>query len=219
MEYHSCFNNKIIMEDLQMKITSNAVFDYPPTNENWSFDFSNELSLDEFAVPHGFEKIADGVLNIEENFPISKRAFINGPSFDKKLVDFIPVAGREYDFKKHKGHVYAISFNGKIVKLGMTADTIQGRIGSYNCGTRAARNKGTCSTTNYHIVESIYGAILNNIKVEIYSYPVINPVVPISIWGDTVSAEVPEVAKFFEKSILRKYKEITGSYPWLSNNG
>ena len=191
----------------------------PPIDPTWVFDFSMELSVEEFIAPLGFAKTADAVLNIAENFPNSTRNFVNGSTFDKKIVDFIPVSSRNHMFNNHNGIIYAIVFDGKIVKLGMSSTTLKERLNSYNCGTRAARAKGTCSTTNFHIIESIYGAILRGIKVEIYSYHITSPTVTINMWNDEVPVKMTAVAKEFEKTLLQKYKEITGTYPWLSFNG
>lgn len=191
----------------------------PPIDPLWVFDFSRELSVEEFITPLEFVKTADAVLNIAENFPNSTREFIKGTTFDKKLVDFLPVRSQMHMVNKHNGIIYAIVFDGKIVKLGMSSTTLKDRLQSYNCGTRAAREKGTCSTTNFHIIESIYGAILRGIKVEIYSYHITSPTVTINMWNDEVPVKMTAVAKEFEKTLLQKYKEITGTYPWLSFNG
>ena len=39
------------------------------------------------------------------------------------------------------------------------------------------------------------------------------------MWNDEVPVKMTAVAKEFEKTLLQKYKEITGTYPWLSFNG
>jgi len=202
-----------------MKFCENDLSSYPVLDEKYSFDFSNELSIDKFAVPNGFLKVADAFFFTPMNFPKSRGKFIDSIMFDKKLVDFKPIKEQSALYNNHKGIVYAIAFDGKIVKLGMSSVTLQKRLMSYNAGTRHNRSNGTCSTTNFHVIESIYCALHKNVAVELYVYAVNNPVVNISIWSDTVSIEIPEVSKFFEKSILQKYKEITGKYPWLSNNG
>lgn len=68
---------------------------------------------------------------------------------------------------KKKGAVYIFVIEGKIFKIGQTIDTLKKRIGSYNCGKLEYRAKGTCSTTNFFVLQSL---LRINKKVEVYTY-------------------------------------------------
>lgn len=53
----------------------------------------------------------------------------------------------------------------KIYKIGSCTTGFKARVGSYNCGKQKARNKGTCSTTNYFVLQTLLNF---NVPVEIY---------------------------------------------------
>ena len=51
--------------------------------------------------------------------------------------------------------VYVMVVKGRIFKIGQTADSVKGRIQSYNCGQQKYRNAGTASVTNYWVLQSL----------------------------------------------------------------
>lgn len=55
---------------------------------------------------------------------------------------------------KERGFVYVFVIEGKIFKVGESITNIKDRIQSYNCGKKAYRENGTCSTTNYFVLQS-----------------------------------------------------------------
>ena len=79
--------------------------------------------------------------------------------------------------------MYIITFNGYIVKIGGTYTGMKNAITSYNCGARKAREKGTCSVTNYHCTEAQYTAIRDGKKVEWYVFDVPTQEVTANIWN------------------------------------
>jgi hypothetical protein len=95
---------------------------------------------------------------------------------------------------------------------------MKGRHSSYNCGTRKARSKGTCSVTNFNITEVQYAAIRDGKKVEWYVFDVpeaeatVNPP-----WCEGVSYKAKTFYKY-ESSLCEKYKQLTGHFPLLSSN-
>jgi len=66
-----------------------------------------------------------------------------------------------------EGFVYVIVVNGKILKIGQTTTTFKSRLSSYNCGTRKFRKRGTASTTNYFVLQSLLAI---GAPAQIYAY-------------------------------------------------
>ena len=197
---------------------------YPDTikvidNDDFVFSLKKQMSVDDFNKKTGIKltKIADCVYNIKENYPNSGRTFINGPEWEGKLIDYIPIPGREKEWKaKAQEWVYAIVYAGKIVKLGRASSGLSGRFASYNCGTKIAMKKGSCSTTNFVVTECNYFALSLSLPVEIYAYKIKETRVPtrINIEGEEVIARAL-IAPTLESKLIGSYKKETGSIPPL----
>ena len=194
------------------------IIEMPLINEDFVVNVEDELSVNEFLIPHGFELSAVGVLNVPQNFPNSKRRFIDGENFDRVLVDYVAVCGKEDDYKNTVGKVYAIVFDGKIVKIGQTSNTLKDRFVSYACGTREYRKRGTCSVTNYHLMESAYAVLKSGGKVEVYSYTIPMITKNINVFGKKKKV-MCKVAHEYENTLLGLYETQVGRYPVLSSNG
>ncbi|GAA7135317.1 hypothetical protein HpCHN52_10900 [Helicobacter pylori] len=54
-----------------------------------------------------------------------------------------------------EGLVYVFAIQGKIFKIGHSITPITKRVQSYNCGKVKYRKNGTCSTTNYFVLQSL----------------------------------------------------------------
>ena len=113
--------------------------------------------------------------------------------------------------------IYFITFDKYIVKIGGTIKGLKGRVGSYLCGTRWNREKGTCSTTNFIVYNACLEHIEKGVKVEIYGFKVPDYKMDIDIFGVTKNVR-PIIYKEYEKYLLKKYSDITGDKPILSNN-
>ena len=154
------------------KIADSSIYDEIAKYQNsrgFKFDHKSQPSVSSFIKTLGEPavKVAHGVLNIEENLPESKRSFIDGQDFEGKLVEYIQ---DDPLFDDNSGeYIYFLAYDKKIVKIGMTTTTIKSRYASYNCGTRKAMKKGSCSSTNYVISECNYTALKKGIKVEIFA--------------------------------------------------
>ena len=80
----------------------------------------------------------------------------------KKIAVLIPNLNKEkldieycnINYKNEKGMVYLFVVNGVLLKIGSTITTLSKRIQSYNCGKKAYRLNGTCSTTNYFVLQN-----------------------------------------------------------------
>lgn len=73
------------------------------------------------------------------------------PIIEREKLEYIPI---EKDSDKITGAVYCFVIDNKIFKIGQTITSMKDRIRSYNCGKKAYRENGTCSTTNYKILQS-----------------------------------------------------------------
>ena len=98
-----------------------------------------------------------------------------------------------------KNLVYCFVIKDKILKIGSTSRSITDRISSYNCGKEAYRKKGTCSTTNYFVLQTLL-----NINEEIDVYAFFTEKIVIDVFGDLKEIKIP--SKTYEKKILRDLK-------------
>ena len=179
----------------------------PSVLSEYEIDFSKELSVQEF-FKYGFYKITDAGLK-------SKERFIKNP--DVNPIDYVVVSGLENKYNENRELIYIISIDGKVAKIGGTYVGMKGRHQSYNCGTRKARKKGTCSVTNFNITETQYASIQEGKKVEWYVYEVPLAESTISVWGEEMVYNAKTYYKY-ESALCEKYKQLTGHFPILSSN-
>lgn len=179
----------------------------PEVLPEYRIDFSQELSVQDF-VSYGFYKIADAVLKPEHRF-------IKNPEVNP--IEYVPVPGLEQKYSQYRELIYILAIADKVAKIGGTYVGMQGRHQSYNCGTRKARNKGTCSVTNFNVTESQYAAICDGKKVEWYVYDVPLAEAVINVWGEEVKYNSKTYYKY-ESALCEKYKQLTGHFPLLSSN-
>ena len=115
--------------------------------------------------------------------------------------------GKNSDIRR-RGLVYVFIVDGKLLKVGSTAQSFTERVQSYNCGTKSNRwNRGTCSTTNYFVLQSLL-AIGKSIRV----YAFFTPRITVPIFGKKESFPLPP--KQWEKNILKTMK-LKGKLPVL----
>lgn len=147
-------------------------------------------------------KVATALLNTAENAGKSKRATIDGPDFEGMLVQY----KQEHEmWTDDEGeYIYFLTYNKRIVKIGMTVCQIAGRWGSYNCGTRKAMRKGSCSSTNFIISECNYTALRKGMKVEIYGIKIPRSYKKITRFNQTQMVAV-SVARDLEEMVTNEY--------------
>jgi hypothetical protein len=179
----------------------------PEVLPEYRFDFSEELSVEEF-LNYGFYKIADAKLKVKEKFDKNP---------DVNPIEYVVVSGLENKYKKYRELIYILAIDGKIAKIGGTYVGMKGRHSSYNCGTRKARNKGTCSVTNFNITETQYVAIRDGKSVEWYVFDVPLAETTINVWGEEMTYSAKTYYKY-ESVLCDKYQKMTGHYPLLSSN-
>jgi hypothetical protein len=162
-----------------------------------------------------FFKIADCVLNVRDNFPNSRRSFIDGPEYDGRLVDYVPE--QKYEslwFREQKEWIYILAYNGHVVKIGMTSSGMSSRYGSYGCGTKKAMKKGSCATTNFVVSQSNYFALCSGIKVEVFAHEIPENWTNIEIFGVTQTV-LNKVAHKYESTLIDIHKKKFGHIPPL----
>ena len=175
----------------------------PDVLPEYSRDFSNELSID-VLLKYGFYKICDAGLKPEYRFR-------DNPEVNP--IQYNVVKGLEEKYKSYRELIYAIVIDGKIVKIGGTYTGMKKRHGSYNCGTRKARAKGTCSVTNFDITEYQFTALRQGKTVEWYVFDVPLAEATINLpWGEEITYNAKTYMKY-ESSLSHKYAELRGAVP------
>ncbi|MCL4374214.1 MAG: GIY-YIG nuclease family protein [Candidatus Marsarchaeota archaeon] len=125
------------------------------------------------------------------------------PNILKERIDIID----EVDSLTDKPDlVYALVINGRIIKIGSSTTSFKDRVSSYNCGKKAYRQNGTCSTTNYVVLQSILNI---NKNVDVYAF--FPEKYTLNIWGER---EEISLSKKYEKAILTELKK-NGKFPIL----
>ena len=126
------------------------------------------------------------------------------PEAAKERLVLTPAAKAKID---RRGMVYVLCINGKILKIGCTITDFAARVQSYNCGKKAFRASGTCSTTNYFILQSILNI---NRAVTVYAY--FPKLMKYDIFGKRGEEPFPS-PKAVEKEILRRFIKRHGQVP------
>lgn len=147
---------------------------------------------------------------IPENAPFFSQYILR--SYFTRIGELIPDRENEKllfygDIDKYEnieGAVYLFVINDKILKLGKTDTSMKKRIQSYNCGKKQYRTNGTCSTTNYKVLQSLLAI---NEKVELYCYFV--PPISINLFGEEITITTSP-SKCVEKAFQRKTQEQFG---------
>jgi len=142
-----------------------------------SFDEIKKISFSTFNKKYNFTKLCTLIPDKE-----NERLIIKDLGEDKR------------------GLVYAMVCNDILLKVGSTITSMEDRIKSYNCGRKKFRENGTCSTTNYYVLQSLL-----NLGMDIEVYVFYPEEIKVNVFGEEVHTSVPP--KLYEKSILRSLKE------------
>lgn len=179
----------------------------PEILPEYRIDFSQELPIEQF-LQYGFYKIADATLKSQERF-------IKNPEVNP--IHYSVVPGLEEKYNQYRELIYILTIDGKVAKIGGSYVGMKGRHSSYNCGTRKARAKGTCSVTNFNITEVQYTALRDGKTVEWYVFDVPIIETKIDVFGEEFSYNAKIFYKY-ESTLCEKYKRMTGHFPLLSSN-
>lgn len=139
-----------------------------------------------------------------------------------KIVASEGAAGYSYDSKhedwgSHNGWAYILTVADKVAKIGMTEVTLSSRFSSYKAGTLKAREKGTCSVTNFYCSEVIRQALSAGHKVNIYAMKTPEAVTTLNVLGEQMSVR-SKVAYMYEAKLLERFEKKYNSKPLLCRN-
>lgn len=173
-------------------------------------NFQKEKLIDIFEkTPYNFKQVAS--IQYIEKWSTGSYSFGAGTGMR------VCVSNKK-EWSKKASWIYVLSFDKRIVKIGKTDDGMGARFSSYSAGTVENRNRGTCSTTNFHIQQSIKMALDKKIEVGIYGFEIILPTFNLTFWKGN-SLEVPhDTGKFWERDLMNTYIKLTGKPPILSDN-
>lgn len=130
--------------------------------------------------------------------PLFQRIGVLKPEVDKERVVPIPDDVNNNGFKRGNA-LYAFVIDGHLFKIGKTDTTIAERINSYNCGRKKHRENGTCSTTNYMVLQTFLAL---NKEIEVYCYFL--PKATLTI-GDKTYEIAESPSKFAEGLFLEQF--------------
>lgn len=105
------------------------------------------------------------------------------------------------------GIVYVFVINNRIFKIGESINSIIHRVQSYNCGKLDYRLRGTCSTTNFYVLQSLLNI---DTKVEVYGYFPEQP--KYTVLGKTFKNSKPP-SKTAENLIIKNFEKKYGKKP------
>ena len=106
-----------------------------------------------------------------------------------------------------KSCVYAMVIDGLIFKIGTALRGIKGRIGSYNSGRTRYRVRGTNSSANYWVLQSLL-----SMQKPVLFYAFYPPVRQCEIFGETIDEPFPS-AKSVEGVVIRQFEAKHGMKP------
>ena len=199
---------------------------YLDPNGGFTFDILKEPMVEEFEEIIGEKAtlVAKIVLNTEENFPLKytkkgelfkrQREYYDpdNKEWDGRIIDYIELHPLWTSIENE--WLYFLVYDGHIVKIGMTITSLKDRAGSYNCGTRRAMEKGSCSTTNFIISECNAFAVQNGIEAEIYSISVSKEIKKVTRFGVTKEC-IYSVARDAETMLTDAFIAAYGHKPVL----
>lgn len=154
-------------------------------NDNPINDIDKKININSFTQMDYFDKIAI----IESN--IEKESLIIKEIIDERYIT-------------QKNLVYLFVIDGFIQKVGSTTQTMKDRISSYNCGKKLYRKNGTCSTTNFFVLQSFLNI---GKQIDIYAFFPGKKKEYVDIFGDIILKDFSMPSKDCEKILLNQLKE------------
>jgi len=205
------------VENLTIEPTIRVQIDALP-NSNWikEINLEDELNFDDFHLSHRFHKVADIVIDNEtKSDGTPKRQTVI-------LFRYNGIISRS-DWNNKDEHLYIMTMNEKIIKIGGTRNGLKARAGSYLCGHHTVERgkSGKCSATNAKIYNT-FEFYLNNVEntnIELYAYKLPIKMATIRI-EDEETDVVAQTYHKYESIFLDRYKRQSslGQYPVLSDN-
>lgn len=163
----------------------------------------------ERAVGSNFIKMADIVLD--------------DSAVRRTTVQTVPID--EEKWKETAEHIYIITRNAEIMKIGGTRTGMKARWGSYLCGHCVAErmnkhgepNPGKMSVTNAHLYHTIEHDLLLGNKWEFYSWKLPDTTVSVEILGQMIQVAA-QTYHAYESRCIELFNTIAGHIPQLCDN-
>ena len=141
----------------------------------------------------------------------------------RTTVQTIPIDDEKW--KETAEHIYIITRNTEIMKIGGTRTGMKARWGSYLCGHCVAErmnkngepNPGKMSVTNAHLYHTIEDDLLRGNIWEFYSWKLPNTTVSVDILGQMIEV-IAQTYHAYESRCIELFKTITGHIPQLCDN-
>lgn len=201
-----------------------SILKYINTDSTFNFPITEQPTVEDFekVIGEDVTLVAKAVFNTPENLPKSKaKEFYNpiknknysGKKIDYTIIDKLAKKGSLHS--KNNQYLYALAYDKHIVKLGMTECSIEERLNSYNCGTLRAREKGTCSITNFVVTECNCLALSLDMEVEIYAIPCPIEYISVTRFGITEICRRTTVLRDLEAMLIKSFKNEYSYKPVL----
>jgi len=120
--------------------------------------------------------------------------------------------------KDTEGVVYLITVDDDVVKIGGSGQTLPQRWASYQAGTKQAREKGTCSVTNYDVSQYLLKKLDEQSEVALYAYNPEPVTATVNLFNQQTKYIKTQVWKEYEKFLLDEYEKLNLTFPILSKN-
>ena len=187
-------------------------------NRKWikEINLENELNFNDFSLSHRFHKVADIVSDNEtKSDGTPKRQTVI-------LFRYNGIISHK-DWRNTDEHLYIMTMNEKIIKIGGTRNGLKSRSASYLCGHHTVERgkSGKCSATNAKIYNT-FEFYLNNVEntnIELYAYKLPIKMATIRI-EDEETEVIAQTYHKYESIFLARYKKQSplNQYPILSDN-
>lgn len=123
------------------------------------------------------------------------------PNKDKEMLDWKVI---EEMFDKCEGLDYGFVIDEHFYKIGKTDTTMKDRLQSYNCGKKDFRKNGTCSVTNFKVLQTLL-----NINKPVTVYALLAPKAILTVFGKTYEINTSP-SKFIEGILIEQAKKDFG---------
>lgn len=137
------------------------------------------------------------------------------------------VSGQEDNWKEDTENIYAITRNGKIMKIGGTRTGMKKRWNSYLCGYCVPQRiqkktgkpfPGKMSVTNAHLYHTIEDSLLEGDEWSFYTWMLPPSTFTRTMPDGTVSVIKAQTYHAYESWAIEQFKSLTEHIPQLCNN-
>lgn len=139
-----------------------------------------------------------------ENYTLKEYFTLLGTIYPNKNKEMLDWQAVEAMLDRYEGLDYGFVINGHFYKIGKTDTTMKDRLQSYNCGKKDFRKNGTCSVTNFKVLQTLL-----NIGEPVTVYALLAPKAILTIFGKTYEINTSP-SKFIEGILIEQAKKDFG---------